>query len=262
MISIAELWRQVAEAPDDIALRLVLADALIERGEARGELIALQCRGAGASMMVDRSIDSAAERISELIAEGWDDWLGPVAQVLVRQGSTFVDGMLANAQVASPPTPSFDWKTVAGHHELCALRHVKPFNVRPENYATFLAGLPNDPHTVEIRVPHVSSLLRGKREHWRVRCIRYGGIGWWSGPQGGNHRGVLTNDLVDLAAVARDLEVLDVQKIWDSGAELAEVAPRLPRMFPKLAKVKIESGAWLGEHEARLRALGAPFEVE
>ncbi len=35
MSSIDELWRQVAEAPDDVAARLVLADALVEAGPGR-----------------------------------------------------------------------------------------------------------------------------------------------------------------------------------------------------------------------------------
>lgn len=38
------LWQRVAAHPDDEEARRVLADALLERGDPRGELIAVQCR--------------------------------------------------------------------------------------------------------------------------------------------------------------------------------------------------------------------------
>ncbi|MBA3541481.1 MAG: TIGR02996 domain-containing protein [Deltaproteobacteria bacterium] len=38
-----DLIAAVAEAPDDDAPRLVYADWLMERGDPRGELVALQC---------------------------------------------------------------------------------------------------------------------------------------------------------------------------------------------------------------------------
>lgn len=43
--SLDELWRAVFDQPDDQELILVLADALLEAGDRRGELFALQCRG-------------------------------------------------------------------------------------------------------------------------------------------------------------------------------------------------------------------------
>jgi uncharacterized protein (TIGR02996 family) len=124
MVSIDELWQQVVDAPDDIAARLVLADALIEAGDSRGELIALQCRGADASMHVGESPtdENAAERISELIAANWTSWLGDLAPLLERRGSTWQDGMLSVVQVSGELAPHAAWTQFAGHRELCALR--------------------------------------------------------------------------------------------------------------------------------------------
>lgn len=257
MASIDELWQQVVEAPDDIGARLVLADALIEAGEARGELIALQCRGADASMFVGESPseDNAAERVSELIAANWSKWLGDLSLMIVRQGSTFQDGMLSLVQVGGEATPLTSWAAFAGHRELCAIQRVRPYKVRADHYATFLAGLTRDPPWAEVHAPLVIRHLRRKRERWNIRGLRFGGIAWWS--RAGSERGILASELQALAEMSPDLETIEMPPTHAIEHELADVALRLPRMFPKLQKLRIEdaSRGWLGDSAPRLRAL-------
>ncbi|MFO0548896.1 MAG: TIGR02996 domain-containing protein [Polyangiaceae bacterium] len=62
--SIDELWRAVLDQPDDRERILVFADALLDAGDRRGELIALQCRSDPPS------------------ADEFDPTLGPDARVL------------------------------------------------------------------------------------------------------------------------------------------------------------------------------------
>lgn len=70
------LWQRVREAPKDEAARWVLADALQERKDPRGEFIALQLARAR-----DGAKPTARER--ELQKLWRADWLGPVHGVLV-----------------------------------------------------------------------------------------------------------------------------------------------------------------------------------
>ncbi len=82
----------IYDTPDDDAPRLVLADALLERGDPRGEFIALQLRG-----------DRDSERISikrekELLETYGKQWLGELAPV-VMAGYTFARGFLADCRI-------------------------------------------------------------------------------------------------------------------------------------------------------------------
>ncbi len=82
----------IYDAPDDDAPRLVLADALLERGDPRGELIALQLRG-------DRHSDKlSTKREKELLDTHGKQWLGELAPV-VMAGYTFARGFLAECRI-------------------------------------------------------------------------------------------------------------------------------------------------------------------
>ena len=68
----AALVADVLASPDDDTPRLVLADALMEKNDPRGELIAIQCARSEA--------DDAVDRVEELLyehADRWTDGLGP-----------------------------------------------------------------------------------------------------------------------------------------------------------------------------------------
>jgi uncharacterized protein (TIGR02996 family) len=67
---VAELFADVAQNPDDDEIRQVLADALLERGDPRGEFIMLQLS------------DGDPKRVRELLAEHAVEWLGPLAPLV------------------------------------------------------------------------------------------------------------------------------------------------------------------------------------
>jgi len=83
------LLAAIYEAPDDDAPRFVLADALLERGDPRGELIALQLRE------MDRD---AKKRVKELLDLHGKQWLGELAPV-VMAGYQFERGFLSECRV-------------------------------------------------------------------------------------------------------------------------------------------------------------------
>src|SRR5205085_4958936 len=106
--------------------------ALIERGDPRGELIALQLAGGA----------KAEKAASQLVTKHWDAWLGDLALVLNRKGTVFRAGMLEDVRAGTPKTPEWAFTKVHGHRELATVRVARPGHVQPPHYATFLAGLP------------------------------------------------------------------------------------------------------------------------
>jgi hypothetical protein len=95
------------------------------------------------------------------------------------------------------------------------------------------------------------------RKRWRIRHIRFGGIGWWRST--GQEVGIVGSELKALAELAPDLEVIEMPQTHNSGPELAALAPRLPKLFPKLVRLRLEDthSGWLGGAETALRVL--PF---
>jgi uncharacterized protein (TIGR02996 family) len=243
MTALSELWRQVAEAPEDLAPRLVLADALIEAGDPRGELIVLQCGGADASVMVTRDDgegpDNVAERVNDLVAGHWDRWLGDVAAVIHRQGSLFRDGMLSSIYVGSEdPVPEALWDSLGHHHELCAVRQIRPRKVTADRYGRFLASLTRVPPWVELRSGTLRS-LHARRSRWPIRGARLAEVGMWqlSSPDA---------DLVQLSLVSPELEHLELSANWiprELAPNLVSTIEQLPRMFRALRSIKLDNSA-------------------
>jgi len=70
---VGQLLAECLARPDDDAPREVLADALLEREDPRGELIALQLR--------EPTADDAVRRVATLIRKHEKEWLGDLARV-------------------------------------------------------------------------------------------------------------------------------------------------------------------------------------
>jgi uncharacterized protein (TIGR02996 family) len=80
--------------PEALAPRLVYADALVDRGDPRGEFILLQCQ---------RPDDpDARARAQQLLEEHLLLWLGELRPLLRSDGLVFEEGFLARCHVRSP----------------------------------------------------------------------------------------------------------------------------------------------------------------
>jgi uncharacterized protein (TIGR02996 family) len=122
---IAALWEQIAAHPDELGPRIVLGDALLEHGDPRGELIALQC-GAGERAGSPEERARAKHRVRQLVQQLWKRWLGPLAPFLHQRGCELHRGMLEVVRVGVPDSPAIGWREVARHHELFAIHTVRP----------------------------------------------------------------------------------------------------------------------------------------
>jgi uncharacterized protein (TIGR02996 family) len=89
-LNLDALLHAIHDAPGDDAPRLVYADALLERGNPRGEFIALQIRKPG-----DRE---ARRREKELLDQHGKQWLGELAPVIMA-GYVFERGFLAECRI-------------------------------------------------------------------------------------------------------------------------------------------------------------------
>lgn len=83
-----ELLEAIVAAPDDDATRLVYGDLLASRGDARGELIQVQCRLADPAFHADVGRLRAAEK--KLLDAHHTAWAGPVAEVAGTPSTTAV----------------------------------------------------------------------------------------------------------------------------------------------------------------------------
>lgn len=94
------LFASIHAAPDDLDARQVLADALLEEGDARGEFISIQLERAR------RGSTRVGAREKELLAQYGVAWLGPLAPLFrswAFERGFFVGGVLAdwNQQTAN-----------------------------------------------------------------------------------------------------------------------------------------------------------------
>lgn len=88
----ASLLQSLAEHPEDRALRLVFADWLLERGDPRGEVIAL-CERGNLSLTEKR-------RVARLTEQHAASWLGPLRAVADLQRTRFEAGFVTELHVA------------------------------------------------------------------------------------------------------------------------------------------------------------------
>ena len=144
-----ELLDEVLEKPADLTLRHVLMDALLEQGHPRGHLLALQLKEGPLT---------AAEKKKEkaLIAEHWDELLGPLAPAL-KPDSRFARGFLVHAELRAPTSATVEnalagakghalWRTVESYvgegsvlvgGDLPLLREVDTWRVSLEQLVRF-----------------------------------------------------------------------------------------------------------------------------
>jgi len=241
----AELWRQCAVQRDTVAPRLVLADLLVERGDPRGEVIALMCDGGAKAM----------SRAHKLLRAHWKAFLGDLALVLNRNGTEFRRGMLEVARVGVPATPGWAFRRVHGNRELATVHTVRTGDVAPADFAAFLAGVPH-PERISIDAPEIIDELRKLRARWPIVALEYG------------HYSVrapyryafpaLVQTFEHVAELMPDLaEVRFHRMVWphDVAQQLAALVRALPARFPKLSKIVFDE--WV--HAIPGEVLAAPL---
>jgi uncharacterized protein (TIGR02996 family) len=195
------LWRAVIEAPDDLDRRLVLADALLERGDPRGEAIAVQGNAY--------------------------DHLGDTA--LIASDCSFHGGLLSSLSAGTVTTPAWAWDQPPSHRELCALNDVSPGYVTAERYANFLARLPRVPTWVRLERAHLDQLRKlGARVPFRN--IEFS---MWPPPHD------LARELLAIAAYAPTLEGLAIRVLHSPRLEHCVEVARIVREKVKLRRFLI-----------------------
>lgn len=85
-----QLYEAVLRDPSDEGVRAVWADALQQRGDPRGELVALQAAGV--------STPKVRKVIESLVKKHWRSWVGPLAPAIVPSTVRFDRGLLASCE--------------------------------------------------------------------------------------------------------------------------------------------------------------------
>lgn len=128
----ATLLKQLAERPDDRALRLVFADWLLEQGDERGEVITLSARG-GLSLTERR-------RVAKLTSAHGAQWLGPLAPLADLHRTRFVGGFVEEL-VCAPARPPELFAQLTGDPRLATVRSLTvPATQAPAKLGGFLSS--------------------------------------------------------------------------------------------------------------------------
>lgn len=127
------LLAQVLDHPEDDGLRQVFGDWLLERGDARGEFIALQFQIAAGTCSPEGHL-----RASSLLKQHWSLWLGDLAMALKRDECTFEKGFLSRCVLGSRFTPEWVWPKVVGHPLLATVTELVPNRIAATLYRDIL----------------------------------------------------------------------------------------------------------------------------
>jgi uncharacterized protein (TIGR02996 family) len=153
----AALFAAVYENPEDDSARLVLADLLQERGDPRGELIALQVARHQAG-------GKPTPRERELVKTWGRQWLGPLGAAFLNEGLAYTRGFVSAGRLGGSAEPgSPGWATVE-HLEL---------GERGDSSVLLSPQLRSLRHVGGVAGWHLESIVRGGRElRWRSLELR------------------------------------------------------------------------------------------
>jgi uncharacterized protein (TIGR02996 family) len=246
MLTISDLWRQVAEFPEDLGPRAVLADALLERGDPRGELITLQC---AEITYVTRP------RIQQLIEQHWETWLGELTAILDPDVTRFERGVLHRLGIGMRTTPASAYAQPFSNRELATVDDVRPTYVGPAHYASVIAALPRIPHELGVHTPDLLPHLVAQRATWpmieRLHYAHRASFTWQRRPPS------LLDLMLDLARVFPAISELH---LYPRGlphlGELPDVTARIPSLFLRLHKIVLHDLRWLRGHFGHEDRLG------
>ncbi len=133
----AQLVTEMLAHEYDDAIRLVYADALLERGESRGEFISLQVRAHAEPLRVAAPKAPGEQRQRALLKEHQARWLGPLARVFTHL--SFHRGFLREAALeAQAKAPKDVWVEALAHAELRFVRRLDQGQASAATYLSFL----------------------------------------------------------------------------------------------------------------------------
>ncbi len=131
----------IVETVGDDTLRMVYADALTERGDARGEFIALQLNAAEA-----KANTASTKRQRDLLRQHRREWLGELEGVLMAL--EFKRGFLEEASVARNTVATEQvWARAADDARLGTVRVLEKGNGNAQHYSRFVLS----PRMVNLR---------------------------------------------------------------------------------------------------------------
>lgn len=137
------LFSAVYESPDADEPREILADALQEAGDPRGEFIALQLR----EHRGDPS-EALRDRAQELVTQHGKTWLGPLRPITYR--AEMRRGFLQRLELAGSWS-SKHWAALAQEPMLATVEELSAAQANAKVYAAFLAGrIAKTIRTVEV----------------------------------------------------------------------------------------------------------------
>jgi uncharacterized protein (TIGR02996 family) len=126
-----ELLEQVLRAPRDDGPRLVYADALLERGDPRGEYVTLE--------LTQGRTEAQTRRAAGLLKQHRAEWLGPLHQVLTHV--SFERGFLATAELAQNAAAApATWEAAVHDVRLGTLRSLRQGRGNGRHLTAFLEG--------------------------------------------------------------------------------------------------------------------------
>ncbi|HEY5934822.1 MAG TPA: hypothetical protein VIU61_09310 [Kofleriaceae bacterium] len=244
---IATMWRAVAADRDDLATRLVLADALVAAGDPRGDFIALQCSG----------VSRNAERARTLLHRHWATWLGDLALLVSRRTTVFEHGMIRATLAGTANTPPWVWAKVHGHRELQTLVELRPDVAPPDSYAELVASLPHL-KTLGIDAPETIRHLAALGARLDVTRVEYKDYNLTlASTRKGFGLLEISRDLAISAPLLEELHLVHLN--GPARLELDRVLPELPALFPAIRKIRVSSYNFHDQPDARARVLALPF---
>jgi uncharacterized protein (TIGR02996 family) len=158
-----KLLEAVWAKPDDDAVRLVVADALLERNDPWGEFITLQFRiAAGKASAVDR------KRAASLLRVNAQRFGGPIAHIATKNYWAFEKGFLVSCAADRSMVPSRRWKEAASAPHWATVRSVRLSTHAAQSWVTAWAA---NPALTSLRKVTFRSLELGRESAtspWRL----------------------------------------------------------------------------------------------
>jgi uncharacterized protein (TIGR02996 family) len=212
------LLAQVLAEPKRIDLRHVWADALLERGDPRGEFIALQLKA-------DQLTEAESKRLTSLQRKHQREWLGSLANILKPSTVRFEAGCLVEAEFAelSAASPE-EWRRLSEDRALATVKRLRR-NSNADVYVMFLCSPSMESlEAVEVSNNPLLARLADSKAATRIRRLTI--------------EKTLNSETFDLLERLPQLEAIHLARGVKGGEHRKELDRR------KLQRVALHEGAW------------------